>query len=160
MGKFLEVDDSTSISTRVILKFLSLILSLNNFTFNNENILQIKGCAVGSECSCLYADFFMGSFEKDHIYPLITNKHLCYYCLVNDIFMIWLGSEQELNDFFAKLNSRHTTIKFECKYFKIQINFLDTKVCINKSTDRNAYLHYNSCHPQKLKDNIPYGQFL
>ena len=39
-------------------------------------------------------------------------------------------------------------------------------VCINKSNtltmklykkemDRNAYQHYNSYHPQKLKDNIP-----
>ena len=109
--------------------FLSLILNLNNFTFN----------------LC----------------------YLCYHPFVNNIFMISIGSEQELNGFFAKLNS---TIKFECKYFNIQINFLDTMVCINKSNtltttykkemDRNVYLHYNIYHKQKLKDNIPYGKFL
>ena len=118
VAKFLEVDDSISISTRVILKYLSLILNLNNFTFNDETIQLIK-------CSRSYADIFMGSFEKDLIYPLITNKHLCYYRFVDDIFMIWIGSEQELSDFFAKFNSRHTTIKFECKYSNTQINFLD-----------------------------------
>ena len=42
LAKFLEVDCSTSISTRVILKFLSKILNLNNFIFNDENILQIN----------------------------------------------------------------------------------------------------------------------
>ena len=98
VAKFLEVDDPTFISTRVILKFLSLILNLNNFIFNDENILQIKGCAMGSKCSRSYADIFMVSFEKDLIYPLITNKYLCYYRFVDDIFMIWIGSEQELID--------------------------------------------------------------
>lgn len=28
-----------------------------------------------------------------------------------------------------------------------------------KSTDCNSYLEYNSFHPKKLKQNLPYGQF-
>ena len=85
--------------------------------------------------------------------------------------MIWTGSETELNHFFTKLNSVHATIKFECHYSNKEINFPDSIVCIcrsntlitklyKKETDQNAYLHYKSYHPSKLKDNIPYGQFI
>ena len=103
-----EENDSISTSTRVITKFPSLIFNLNNFTFNNENNLQIKGCSMGSNCLCSYGNVFMGKFEKDGIYPLISNKCLCYYRFVYNIFMIWTGSETELNHFFAKLNSAYT----------------------------------------------------
>ena len=166
-----EENYSNSTSTRVIIKFLSLVLNLNNFTFNDENILQIKGCSMGSKCSCSYANLFMGKFEKDRIYPLIANKCLCYYRFVDDIFMIWTGSEKEIKYFFTRVNCDHVTIIFECKYSNKEINFLDTIVCITRSNtlitklykkeaDRNAYLHYKSYHPSKLKGNNPYGQFL
>ena len=171
VAQTLEKDDTNSISTRVILKFLSLILNLNNFTFNDHNILQIKGCSMDSKCSCSYANIFMGKFEKDHIYPLITNNTLCYYRFVDDIFIIWIGTKEELLTFFEKLNSKHESIKFECKYSTKEIDFLDTTVQITKTntiktrifrkpTDRNAYLHFQSYHPIKQKENIPFGQFL
>ena len=144
-----EENYSNSTSTRVIIKFLSLILNLNNFTFNDENILQIKGCSMGSECSCSYANLFMGKFETDRIYPLIINKCLCYYRFVDDIFMIWTGSGKELKYFFTMVNFDYATIIFECKSSNKEINFLDTIVCITRSntvstkhykkeTDRNA----------------------
>ena len=171
VARYLEDDDSVTTSTRVILKFLSLVLNLNNFTFNDENILQIKGCSMGAKCSCTYANMFMGKFEEDKIYQLIENKVLCYYRFVDDIFMIWKETETDLKNFFSKLNSLHPNIKFDCKFSSTEINFLDTTVCINnsnkitirlykKDTDRNAYLHYKSYHPCKLKDNIPFGQAL
>ena len=37
-----------SISIKVILTFLKLILALNNFVFNGINYLQEKGCAMGT----------------------------------------------------------------------------------------------------------------
>ena len=171
VAQALESNDSSSVSTRVIIKFLSLVLNLNNFTFNDENILQIKGCSMGSKCSCSYADIFMGNFESTKIYPLIANKHLCYYRFRDDIFMIWTGDETDLKEFFRRVNALHDSIKFEWKYSKTEVNFLDTTVKIEnngnlstklyrKPTDRNAYLHYNSYHPMKQKENIPYGQFL
>ena len=36
---------------------------------------------------------------------------------------------------------------------------LSTKL-YRKPTDRNAYLHFNSYHPVKQKENIPFGQFI
>ena len=167
----LEEDESFTGSTRVIIKFLSLVLNLNNFSFNDQNYLQIKGCSMGSKCSCTYADLFMGNFETRKIYPLIEGKHLCYYRFRDDIFMIWTGGESALKKFLEDVNKLHDSIKFESKYSRERSDFLDITINITsertlsttlyrKPTDRNAYLHYNSYHPLKQKRNIPYGQYL
>ena len=171
VAQTLEEDKSFTGSTRVIIKFLSLVLNLNNFSFNDQNYLQIKGCSMGSKGSCAYADLFMGKFETGKIYPLIHEKHLCYCRFRDYIFMIWTGGEIALKKFLREVNELHESIKFESKYSRKQIDFLDTTVYITtegtlattlyrKPTDRNAYLHYNSYHPLKQKINIPYGQYL
>ena len=171
IAQTLEDDTSFTGSTRVILKFLSFILNLNNFTFNDQNFLQIKGCSMGSKCSCTYADLFMGKFEQQRIFPRIQGNHLCYYKFRDDIFMIWIGGEESLKIFFDEINKVHDSIKFEAKYSREKIDFLDTTVYITKEktlatslfrkpTDRNAYLHYSSYHPLQQKNNIPYGQYL
>jgi hypothetical protein len=85
--------------------------------------------------------------------------------------MIWIGGEESLKKFLDEMNKVHDSIKFEGKYSREQIDFLDTTVKITKEkslettlyrkpTDRNAYLHYNSYHPLQQKNNIPYGQYL
>ena len=49
-----------SISIKVILTFLKLILTLNNIVFNGINYLQKKGCAMGTKYAPSYANIFMG----------------------------------------------------------------------------------------------------
>ena len=51
-----------SISIKVILTFLKLILTLSNFVFSGTNYLQKKGCAMGTKCAPSYANIFMGWF--------------------------------------------------------------------------------------------------
>ena len=72
--KRIEVMETTlkkNLETRIISTFLRLVLTLNNFTFNSQNYLQIKGCAMGTKCARSYANIFMGIFEERYIYPLI-----------------------------------------------------------------------------------------
>ena len=170
-ARALEARTNRTVPTRVLIKFLSLVLNLNNFSFNDNNYIQTKGCAMGSKCSGSYADIFMGDFEAQHIYPRINGYHRGYTRFKDDIFLIWTGGEEALLNFFQEINGVHGSIKFECKHAKDVINFLDTNVHINpdgtlktslyqKPTDRNAYLHHSSYHPAKLISNIPYGQFL
>ena len=170
-ARALEARTNRTVPTRVLIKFLSLVLNMNNFSFNDNNYIQTKGCAMGSKCSGSYADIFMGDFEAQHIYPRINGYHRGYTRFKDDIFLIWTGGEEALLNFFQEINGVHGSIKFECKHAKDVINFLDTNVHINpdgtlktslyqKPTDRNAYLHHSSYHPAKLISNIPYGQFL
>ena len=48
------------IATKVIVKFLFQILTLNNFIFNSINYVQIKGCAMGTITTPPYANIFKG----------------------------------------------------------------------------------------------------
>ena len=61
-----------SIATNGITRTLTLILTLNNFVFNNHFFLQTKGCEMGTKCAPTYANIFMGHFEEKFIYPKIN----------------------------------------------------------------------------------------
>ena len=90
---------------------------------------------------------------------------------INDLFMIWTGSEQDLLDFMNDLNKKHPLIKFEFKYsqtkikfpnvlvYKDQNNMLQTTIQ-RKQTEQQNHLDAQSEHSKSLKDSIPYSQAL
>ena len=107
-----------------------------------------------------------------------------YKRFLDDIFMIWRGTFEELETFLENINSLHPTIKFTAEFtspFKYAlvgphdcfchqtkfIPFLDTKVSIDggklitdlykKPTDRCQYLLTSSCHPSHITQNIPFN---
>ena len=108
------------------------------------------------------------NFELKYIYPFITGKTKMFLRFIDDLFMIWTDSEQELPDFMSDLNKKHPSIKFEFKYPQTKIEFLDVLVykdqnnmlqatIYRKQTDRQNYLDARSKHPKSLKDSIPYS---
>ena len=115
-----------TVPTKVITTFLALILTLNNFIFNSKFYLQIKGCTMGTICGPPYANIFMALFKEKIIYPLIRNATTVYLRYIDGIILLWARSENELLTFFEKLNQQHPSIKFEMKYSKDKIEFLDT----------------------------------
>ena len=154
-----------------IVKFLWLILTLNNFVFNGTNYIQTNGASMGTKCAPNYANLFMAHFEETHIYPRIKGKALLYLRYIDDIFLIWKGSKQELENFIAEINAIHKTIKFDVNISKKSVNFLDTTVTITpeysiktslyqKPTDRHNFLHQKSYHPFSTKKSLPYSQAL
>ena len=154
--------------SQVIATFLSLILTLNNFVFNDENYVQVNGASMGTKCAPSYASLFMGKFEETHILPKIRDLILIYVRYIDDIFFIWPGTERELLQFFSEINSVHPTIKFDYIYSRKNVNFLDSTVSIlgnrlgtsvyTKPTDRKAYLHAKSYHPKSTKEAISFSQ--
>ena len=74
------------IATKVIIKILFLILTVNNFIFNNVNYLQIQNCTIGTICVPSYANIFMGKFESTHIYPYIREKTITYLGYIDYLF--------------------------------------------------------------------------
>ena len=51
---------------------------------------------MGTICAPAYANIFVAQFEKQHIYPYITNNSILYLQYMDDIIMIWRGTKQEL----------------------------------------------------------------
>ena len=115
-------------SIKVILTFLKLVLTLTNFVFNRINYLQKKGCVMGSKCAPSCAIIFIGWFEEKFIFPLLTNLSNFYLCFIDDIFLIWNGTNTEFDNFLKKINECHPRIKFEYEMSQTEINFVDTTV--------------------------------
>ena len=109
---------------------------------------------MGTICALNYANIFKGKFEKTCIYPY-KNSFSNFYCqFIDDIFFLWNETVVQLQEFISKLSNCHPAIKFNFKYSKTSIKFLDTTVYINKEqnkllttvyckpTDRRNFLHY------------------
>ena len=120
---------------------------------------------MGTICAPTYANIFMASFKSKYIYPYIKEKVVTFLRLIDDLFMMWTGTEEELLKFINELNQKHKTIKFDFKYSKTKTEFLDVLVykdinnklqitLCKKPTDRQSYLHANSEYPRSLKESI------
>ena len=84
------------IATKNIIKFMFLILTLNNFVFNEIHYLQKIGCIMGTKRAPNYAHIFMGRSEKSYIYPCI-NLFSNFSCrFIDDIFFLWNGTVIQL----------------------------------------------------------------
>ena len=107
---------------------MKLVLPLNHFIFNCKNYLQIKGCAMGTKCTCTYAKIFMPIFNENYIYLLINGICKLYLGHIVNIFLIWTGTLVKLNKFIAKIKKVYPSIKFDFNYSSNSVNFLDTTV--------------------------------
>ena len=126
----LDKKQNKSIATNVIVTFMSLILTLNNFIFNDKNYLQVKGCAMGTILAPPFANIFMDKFEDTHIYPHIQQFCKLYLRYIDDLFLIWTGTKDQFKEFISNLNNQHPFTKFTYKISNTSIDFLDTTVYI------------------------------
>ena len=122
-----------------------------------------------TKCAPSYANMFMGIFEEKFKYPLANNMTRLYLRFIDDILMD--GNNNQLLKFKQRINEVHPFFKFVFKFSNKEISFLDTivyKKPTNKfetklytnGTDRQAYLHRKSEHPESLKRNIQFAQTL
>ena len=61
---FLRTDPHNTIPTGTICDLIRMILTMNNFTFNDSHYLQIHGTAMGTKMALSFANLFLGLFEK------------------------------------------------------------------------------------------------
>jgi hypothetical protein len=156
-------------SNNTLTKLLDLVLKRNNFTFNGRHYLQLRGTAIGTKLAVGFANNYVGFFERMFVYFYHKQPHT-WLRFIDDVFMIWTHGEDRLADFVQYLNSCVETIEFTAEYSKFAVNYLDMKVKLtnnmiqtdlySKPTDSHSYLLYDSAHPQRCKDSIPYSQFL
>ena len=136
----LDQKQNQSVASKVIVTLVSLILTLNNFVFNDKSYLQVKGCAMGTISAPPCANVFMGKFEESHIYPYIHHFRKFYLRYIDDLFLIWTGTKQQFEDFICNLNNQHPSIKFSYQISNTSIDFLDTTVYIKNRKSTPQYL--------------------
>ena len=124
---------------------------------------------MGSKCSPSFAITYLDKFEREHVYTY-PHQPLIWLRYIDDVFCIFQGTLEQLLDFINHLNAQDENIQFTAEYSKKHIHFLDTTVSLTKGsvqmdlfckpTDSHSYLRYNSAHPLKCKQSIPFSQFL
>ena len=187
---FLKTRDDTSVPTEFICRLLEQVLTANIFEFDNKIFLQKIGTAMGTVCAPPFANIFMHKLDnllrelargisKDKEDPIRLYKRF-----LDDIFMVWRGSVDDLQLFLEEINSVHPSIKFTAEFTSPyscdmegphdcfchqsrSVPFLDTRVSIKKGkfstdlyrkpTDRCQYLLPSSCHPSHIVKNIPFN---
>ena len=153
-----------------ICRLLHLVLTTNNFEFDNKDFLQVGGTAMGTKLAPSFANLFMGDFEDKYVYTHPTQP-LMWKRFIDDIFIIWTHGKEKLDIFIQHLNLCHEPIKFTAEISTLSIDFLDITVKTNpsgnitttlysKPTNSYNYLLYSSEHPRHILNGIPYSQFL
>ena len=83
-----------------------------------------------------------GLFRERISLSVIRGKCMFYTRYIDDIFLIWKGTEAELTEFLKMINSLHPTIKFDANYSFREINFLDTVVYKDKDCNLQTKVYY------------------
>jgi hypothetical protein len=88
-------------SNNSLLKLIRLVLSRNNFQFNGEHYLQIRGTAIGTKMAVGFANNYVAFFEKLYVYLYKIQPSL-WLIFIDDVFMIWNHGEEALLEFVPK----------------------------------------------------------
>ena len=151
----------------IIKTLLSFVLNYNCFNFGSLFFLQVHGIAMGTKLAPNYANLFMANFEESFVfnYPI---QPTMYRRFIDDIFFIWQGTPEELDEFTSHLNSVHQTIKFTKTVSTEQITYLDLDIYIKnkiihtkthfKSTNTFSYLYGESNHPSSTFKGVYKGE--
>ena len=140
--KLRELNDDT-IPIDHILELLRISLDRNDFRFGHDTFLQTLGCAMGKKFAPNYANIFMAKLEEEVLerFPL---KPLAFSRYLDDIFMIWPHSINELKLFIQTFNGANTSIKVTEEVNEYSVNFLDLTIFKGPTFQESGYLDYKT----------------
>lgn len=144
-----------------ILQLLDICLRFNDFEFAGEIFLQILGIAMGKSFAPNLANVYLLDFDKAAISGFTVFPSL-FFRFIDDVFLVWPGSEEQLVSYQDFLNNVIPDIKVTLISKKMITEFLDTLIYKHhvddraflktrvyfKSTDTHQLLHGRSLHPK------------
>ena len=169
--EMLEKREDKSIPTAFLMTLLAFVMKGNFFQFVGKLFRQVIGASMGTRVAPNYACTFMSRLEENKLLGQWkgTPPRL-YKRYIDDLFMIWTSTEEELLQFLKHMNGCHETIKFTISYDlkSRSVAFLDMLVSIDdkgfiktdlfkKPTSVCQYLLPSSCHAGHVTRNIPYS---
>ncbi|XP_056409510.1 uncharacterized protein LOC130329910 [Hyla sarda] len=113
----------------------------------------------------------MSKFEEAFVHSFALSEYVLKWTrYVNDVFLLWAGSVEQLGEDVQLLNSCHLLIEFTMEVHHQQIHYLDVEIFKNgtklestlfkKQADRNNVLLRQSQHAPQTFNGIPRGQFI
>ena len=147
--------------TNLIYTLSALVLEYNFLTFDKQIYQQIKGTAMGSNFSVVYACLFLSHLENSQSSP-----HLFYFTrYIDDAFGVWTGTKPQLLEYlnFYSVNTNNS-IKITIQTSPIRLPFLDIWLnlenskfsfnCFQKPLNSYQYLPFSSDHPIHIKQQF------
>lgn len=157
-----------------ILELLEINLRRNDFEFDGDFYLQVKGTAMGKRFAPAYANIFMAKWEAEAL-EKCPRKPLHYLRYLDDIWGVWTYSKPDFEEFIRILNAHDWSIQCKYELDDKKIDFLDTTVykgqnfevhnkldikVFFKKTDTHALLYKSSFHPRHTYRGIVKAQLL
>ena len=105
-----EPSSSKSNITKNMLKdFLKVVISDNTFRFHNRYYNQVRGVAMGTKCAPPFANLFLACLEKKAHSTWQGPTPLTWLRFLDDILMLWDGSQPQLQQFSTTSTNRSLT---------------------------------------------------
>lgn len=89
---------------------------------------------------------------------------------IDDLLLVAVADVTAVSAFADFLNENPLNLKFTLQSDKMSMDFLDVTLMVKdgkvmsksfrKITAGNTILHYKSCHPKHVRNNIPYGEYI
>ncbi|CAF1996607.1 unnamed protein product, partial [Rotaria magnacalcarata] len=135
----------TGISIDTIKRLASIILKDNVFAYGKNIYKQTTGGAMGSSLTLTLANIFMAKWQKN-IVEEQTKTGEFYGQYIDDIFMTWNRSEEELRKFLDDVNTWHPNIKLDYKSGN-SLPFLDVQLTNNNGILSTCVYHKPAAEP-------------
>jgi hypothetical protein len=147
----------------------------NDFEFNSETYHQICGCPQGKIIGPSAANIYLIDFDKAAMSDFRIKPSL-FFRFLDDVFLLWNGSLEELKEYENFLNSLIPGIEIKLEASLVSVNFLDVTIYKNqlssnntfslgtkiyvKPTDTQNLLHTKSFHPPHTTKGILKSQLI
>ncbi|CAF1348914.1 unnamed protein product [Adineta steineri] len=150
------------ISLNIIEKLSSIVLKENVFVYGKKIYKQIIGGAMGSALTLTLANIFMWKWQQKFVDEQNQSGEF-FGRYIDDVFITWNRSEEELRKFLDDANTWHPNIKLDYQIGK-SLPFLNVLVTNNNGILTTSVYHkpaaepyvvpYTSDHPRHVFGNI------
>jgi hypothetical protein len=152
-------------------KAIAFILDHSAVSYNETVYQQIDGIPMGTNCAVELANLYVLLFVELELWKRQSFKHVrCWYRYIDDVFMIWKGTKEELLLFIQEVNQICPKISFthemsfkEIPFLDLMVKKVDNKIafqCYQKPMNRYMYLPFRSMHPMNTKKGFIKGELI
>lgn len=142
----------------ILSKLFSFINKMNYCKYNRQLYRQRQGIAMGTNAAVQLANLYLGTL-LDKLAASAHKGIILYKRYIDDIFLIFNGHHDELDEYIDSLDRLIPGIKLTRTYSQSEVNFLDITIykdvdnhiqwkTFQKPTNKFLYIPFQSAHPR------------
>jgi hypothetical protein len=161
---------NVGVSPNALASLLEVVMENNFFEYDGKFYRQVNGLAMGTSCAPAVANLHLALMEDKLIRPVPEAKEglIFYVRYIDDIFAVYKGSKEAVNQFFHNLKFGAFTIDWKVTPSYTSQSFLDLNIwhdqgpgnmflntsLFRKSMNKHMYIPWSSAHPLPVKKSF------